>query len=128
MNTGRNSKQTTCLCRDTGGKGTLPAQRTGFSTLDNWGHKTPTQSKKEKGQERKVKESCIQYTQLHIYIYTILKKKMAPPAHGIQSNSAELFKQNYNANNSNFRNNVSILFNENNIVTIKNVCSNHCMI
>ena len=53
---------------------------------------------------------------------------MAPPAHGIQSNSAELFKQNYNANNSNFRNNVSILFNENNIVTIKNVCSNHCMI
>ena len=24
MNTGRNSKQTTCLCRDTGGKGTLP--------------------------------------------------------------------------------------------------------
>ena len=23
MNTGRNSKQTTCLCRDTGGKGTL---------------------------------------------------------------------------------------------------------
>ena len=24
MNTGRNSKQTACLCRDTGGKGTLP--------------------------------------------------------------------------------------------------------
>ena len=24
MNTGRNSKQTTCFCRDTGGKGTLP--------------------------------------------------------------------------------------------------------
>ena len=66
MNTGRNSKQTTCLCRDTGEKGTLPtdylclkssdtvaytgrtlpAQRTGFNTLDNWGHKTPTQSKR----------------------------------------------------------------------------------
>ena len=46
MNTGRNSKQTTCLCRDTGEKGTLQAQRTSFNTLDNWGHKTPTQSKK----------------------------------------------------------------------------------
>ena len=58
MNTGRNSKQTTCLCTDTGGKGTLPAQRTGFNTLDNWGHTIPTQSKKEKGrQESKVKRS-----------------------------------------------------------------------
>ena len=44
---------------------------------------------------------------------------MALPTHGIQSNSAELFKQNYGANNSNFRSNVSILFNEINIVTIK---------
>ena len=48
MNTGRNSKQTTCLCRDTGGKGTLPAQHTTFNTLDNWGHKTPTQSKRKR--------------------------------------------------------------------------------
>ena len=52
----------------------LWAQRTSFNTLNNWGHKTPTQSKKDKGQERKVKESwpetCIQYTRLHIYIYT----------------------------------------------------------
>ena len=71
MNTSHISKQTTCLCRDTGGKGTLPAQRTSFNTLDNWGHKTPTQSKKDKGQERKVKRSWpktpIQYTRLHIY-------------------------------------------------------------
>ena len=52
MNTGRNSKQTTCLCTDTGGKGTLPAQRTGFNTLDNWGHKIPTQSKKRKGDRK----------------------------------------------------------------------------
>jgi len=52
MNTSRNSKQTTCLCRDTGGKGTLPAQHTSFNTLDNWGHKTPT-NQKGKGQERK---------------------------------------------------------------------------
>ena len=28
--------------------GTLLAQRTSFNTLDNWGHKTPTQSKKKK--------------------------------------------------------------------------------
>ena len=45
-------------------------QRTGFNTLDNWGHKTPTQSKKDKGQERKVKrswpETCIQYTRLQV--------------------------------------------------------------
>ena len=45
MNTGHSSKQTTCLCRDTGGKGTLWAQCAGFNTLDNWAHKTPTQSK-----------------------------------------------------------------------------------
>ena len=48
MNTGRNSKQTTCLCRDTGGKGKLPAQRTGFNTLDNSGHKTSTQPKRKR--------------------------------------------------------------------------------
>ena len=52
MNTGRNSKQTTCLCRDTGGKGTLPAQHTTFNTLDNWGHK-PSPNQKGKGPERK---------------------------------------------------------------------------
>ena len=69
MNTGRSSKQTTCLCRDTGGKGTLRAQRTGFNTLDNWGHKTPTQSKRKRNRKEKVKgswpETCIQYTRLH---------------------------------------------------------------
>ena len=31
-----------------GGKGTLPAQHTTFNTLDNWGHKTPTQSKRKR--------------------------------------------------------------------------------
>ena len=59
MNTGRNSKQTTCLCRDTGGKGTLLAQRTSFNTLDNWGHKIPTQSKRKKkikGKKKKEKK------------------------------------------------------------------------
>ena len=64
MNTGRNSKQTTCLCSDTGGKGTLPAQHTTFNTLDNWGHKTPIQSKR-KGPERKG------YTVMARNMYTI---------------------------------------------------------
>ena len=36
-----------------GGKGTLPTQRTSFNTLDNRGHKTPTQSKRKRRQERK---------------------------------------------------------------------------
>ena len=55
MNTGRDGKQTTCLCRDNGGKGTLPAQRTGFNTLDNWGHKTPTQSKWKRKEKKRLK-------------------------------------------------------------------------
>ena len=34
--------------------GTLPAQRTSFNTLDNWGHKIPTQSKwKRTGKKEK---------------------------------------------------------------------------
>ena len=52
MNTDCNSKQTTCLCRDTGGKGTLPAQHTTFNTLDNWAIKSPP-NQKGKGPERK---------------------------------------------------------------------------
>ena len=52
MNSGRNSKQTTCLCRDTGGKGTLPAQHTAFNTLDNWAINPPP-NQKGKGPERK---------------------------------------------------------------------------
>ena len=69
MNTGRNSKHTTCLCRDTEGKGTLRAQRTGFNTLDNWGHKTPTQSKRKRTGKKRLQghgpEHCIKYTRLH---------------------------------------------------------------
>ena len=67
MNTGRNSKQTTCLCRDTGGKGTLPAQHTTFNALDNW---AINPIKKEKDQKEKVIGSwpgtCMQYTRLHL--------------------------------------------------------------
>ena len=55
MNTGRNSKQTTCLCRDAGGKGMLPAQHRGFNTLDNWGHKAPTQSKRKRTGKKRLK-------------------------------------------------------------------------
>ena len=51
-----------------GGKGTLLAQRTSFNTLENWGHKTPTQSKRIKDRKEKIKGSWpgtrIQYTRL----------------------------------------------------------------
>ena len=52
MNTGHNSKQTTCLCRNIGGKGTLLAQHTTFNTLDNWAINPPP-NQKGKGPERK---------------------------------------------------------------------------
>ena len=32
-------------------------QRTGFNTLDNWGHKTPTQSKRIKDRKENIKGS-----------------------------------------------------------------------
>ena len=71
MNIDRNSKQTTCLCRDTWGIGTLPAQRTGFNTLENYGHKIPTQTKRIKYKKEKIKGTwpgiCIQYTRLHVH-------------------------------------------------------------
>ena len=51
-------------------KKTLLAQRASFNTLDNWGHKTPAQSKKRKDRKEKIKRSwpktCIQYTQLQL--------------------------------------------------------------
>ena len=50
MNTGRNSEQPA-----TGGRGTLSAQRTGFNTLDNWGHKAPTQSKRKRTRKKRLK-------------------------------------------------------------------------
>ena len=44
--------------RDTEGKRTRRAQCTSFNTLDNWGHKIPTQSKKRKDDKKeKVKGS-----------------------------------------------------------------------
>ena len=72
----------TKLCRDTGGKGTLPAQHTTFNTLDNWTIKTP-RNQKGKGPERKGYRvwpgTCIQYTRLqcihNMYMYICKKKK-----------------------------------------------------
>ena len=62
---------TTCYCRDTGGKRTRRAQRTSFNTLDNWGHKTPTQSKKRKDKTEEVKGSWPETYTIHsvTYIY-----------------------------------------------------------
>ena len=39
------------------GKRTRRAQHTSFNTLDNWGHKTPTQSKRRKDSKEKIKGS-----------------------------------------------------------------------
>ena len=61
---------TTCYCRDTGGKRTRRAQRTSFNTLDNWGHKTPTQSKRKRTGKKRLKghgPKHIQYTRLQLY-------------------------------------------------------------
>ena len=46
------------------------AQHTSFNTLDNQGHKTPTQSKKRKDKKERLKSHSpkhIQYTRLQIY-------------------------------------------------------------
>ena len=46
---------------------TLPAQRTGFNTLDNWGHKTPTQSKRIKDRNKRLKSHGPE----HLYIHSV---------------------------------------------------------
>ena len=43
------------LLLHTGGKRTKQAQRTSFNSLDNWGHKTPTQSKMSKDEKEMIK-------------------------------------------------------------------------
>ena len=77
MNTGRNSKQTTCLCRDTGGKRKLPAQHTTFNTLDNWGHKTPSQSKRKRTGKKGLKGHGPEHVYNTLgYMYIFYKNKM----------------------------------------------------
>ena len=61
---------TTCYCRDTGGKGTLQAQRTNFNTLDNWGHKNPTQSKKRR--DRKARNTIHSVTIILLLLLLLL--------------------------------------------------------
>ena len=50
---------------------TRGAQRTSFNTLDNWGHKTPTQSKRKRRGKKKIKGSWpeTQYTRLHFFSF-----------------------------------------------------------
>ena len=51
---------------------TLLAQRTSFNTLDNWGHKIPTQSKRKKTGKKRLKGHSpkhVQYTRLHKNYY-----------------------------------------------------------
>ena len=56
--------------RDTGGKGTLLAQRSSFKTLDNWGHKTPTQSKRKSTGKKRLKGHGLEYVYSTLgYIY-----------------------------------------------------------
>ena len=56
------------------GKEDMLAQRTSFNTLDNWGHKTPTQSKRKRNRKTMVKCSWPEIHTIHsvtsIYIYT----------------------------------------------------------
>ena len=45
------------------------AQRTSFKTLDNWGHKTPTQSKKSKDKKEKIKGSWPRTHTIYLVTY-----------------------------------------------------------
>ena len=50
------------------GKEDVLAQCASFNTLDNWGHKTPTQSKRKRTGKKRLKghgPKHIQYTRLH---------------------------------------------------------------
>ena len=61
--------------RDTGVKGTLLAQRSSFNTLDNWGHKTPTLSKRKSTGKKRLKGHGLEHvynTLGYIYIYQYL--------------------------------------------------------
>ena len=51
MNTGHNSKHPASA----GTLGEKGCCRTGFNTLDNWGHKTPTQSKRKRTGKKRLK-------------------------------------------------------------------------
>ena len=68
------------------------AQRTSFNTLDNWGHKTPTQSKR-KGQERKVKGSqpeTHKYINTHKYTRLHMHQKKKKITHALKEKKKDL--------------------------------------
>ena len=64
--------------------GTLLAQRTSFNTLDNWGHKTPTQSKKRKDDRKERVKGSWPWTHTInalSYIYTATFRGMTREKH-----------------------------------------------
>jgi len=61
---------------------TRRAQCTSFKTLDNWGHKTPTQSKKIKDKKERLKghgPKHRQYTRLQLYLVYACEKYLQYP-------------------------------------------------
>ena len=44
----------------------LPAQHTGFNTLDNWGHKTPTQSKRKRTGKKRLNGHGLGHADIHL--------------------------------------------------------------
>ena len=50
------------------------AQRTSFNTLDNWGHKTPTQSKRKRNRKEKIKGSWARTCTIHSVTYISIQK------------------------------------------------------
>ena len=63
---------------------TLPAQRTGFNTLDNWGHKTPIQSKRKRTGKKGLKGHGPE----HIYILYARLHKKTPLLFSVHSSGA----------------------------------------
>ena len=61
------------------------AQHASFNTLDNWGHKTPTQSKKRKDTKEKVKGSWAGTHTIHTVTLMIIIIVTPLPNTGTQS-------------------------------------------
>ena len=70
------------------GKEDALAQHTSFNTLNNWGHKTPTQSKSKRNQKEKFKGS---WPETHtIHSVTIKQKKFCKGSNSIKSSEYSL--------------------------------------
>ena len=68
----RQQLKTTCFCRDTGAKRTLRAQRASVKTSDNYGHRTPSQSKKRKDDRKEEADTLGASSGNYAGIYEIL--------------------------------------------------------